>query len=74
MSAPGNQSSAYLSQDFGCGRLREIFRKISNYISAGFEPPSVRPSEARLFFASDMNEDSLTEAEILYLSLIGMGM
>jgi hypothetical protein len=69
----GNYPSSYLTQSSGSDRLIEFFRKVRRHIWADFEP-RVEPSKTGFFFASDMNEDSLTEAEILYISLIGMCM
>jgi hypothetical protein len=72
MSASGNRASTYLTKSSGFDPLIEFLRKSRRYISAGFEQRA-EPSKPA-FFASDMDADSLTEAEILYISLIGMCM
>lgn len=73
MSASGNHASTRLTQSLGFDRLIEFLRKSRHYISANPESRVVPPKPG-LFFASDMSEDGLTEAEILYISLIGMCM
>jgi hypothetical protein len=69
MNPSGNHASSYLTPSSGAGRLIEFARKLRRCMRADFAPRA-EPSKTGFFFASDMNEDSVTEAEIQYISLI----
>jgi hypothetical protein len=71
MTASGNHPSTYPVQSLGFGRLIKFFCGIRGNISADLEQRT-ESSSAGFLFASDMNEASLTETEILYISLTGM--